>query len=145
MEIVAATDSERPHRWLKWVGLRQPPVDPDGWVPIVRGLPVADPETGQSTVADRLISLLAKAGIEAEQRTYLYDTTTFNLYGLPRGEEVHAAVLVHERDRRRGAELATELNDTLDRERPSDQGSPQVVSDAELTRQALAAGQPPEE
>jgi len=62
---------EKPkHRWLAWVGLQEPPPDPDAWVPVATGR-VDDPDTGASNYASAVVRVLADAGIEAHQRPYV--------------------------------------------------------------------------
>jgi hypothetical protein len=53
--------------------------------------------------------------------------------------ETHIAVLVHERDHARAVAIAVELDKTLEHEET------QLISDAELTQEALDAAEPPEE
>jgi hypothetical protein len=136
MEIVETETSPKQHIWLKWMGMQEPPLEAESWVPVVRGLTDldADPsQPGMSAVGARLVKLLGDAGIEARQRSYQFDESYASLYGGSGDVETHIAVLVHERDQPRALPIAVELNKTLD-----------AASDAELTREALDAGPPPE-
>jgi hypothetical protein len=136
MEIVETETSPEQHVWLKWMGIQEPPLEADSWVPVVRGLTDldADPsQPGMSAVGARLVKLLSDAGIEARQRSYEFDESYVSLYGGSGEIETHVAVLVHERDHTRALPIAVELDKTLE-----------AVSDAELTREALDAGPPPE-
>jgi hypothetical protein len=137
MEIVETETSPKQHIWLKWMGIQEPPLEADSWVPIVRGLTDldADPsQPGMSAVGARLVKLLGDAGIDARQRSYQFDESYVGLYGLGGGGlDTHVAVLVHERDQQRALPIAVELNKTLE-----------AASEAELTREALDAAPPPE-
>jgi hypothetical protein len=137
MEIVETETSPQQHIWLKWMGIQEPPLEAESWVPIVRGLTDlgADPsQPGMSAVGARLVKLLAAAGIEAHQRSYQFDESYVSLYGGGGGNmDTHIAVLVHERDHERALPIAVELNKALD-----------TVADEELTKEALEADPSPE-
>lgn len=124
------------HRWLKWVGLEEPPEEPDAWDPVASDLPVENPEAGSSEAASQIAAALAAAGIQAHQRIYVAaDESSTGWYGLNfsggpgPSSRVRAAVLVHHRD----LEPATKL--------VAEQFAPGAISDEELTRQALEAGE----
>ncbi len=124
------------HRWLKWVGLEEPPEEPDAWDPVASDLPVENPEAGSSEAASQIVAALAAAGIQAHQRIYVAaDESSTGWYGLNfsggpgPSSRVRAAVLVHHRD----LEPATKL--------VAEQFAPGAISDEELTRQALEAGE----
>ena len=59
VEIVTTIENPKQHKWLKWVGLQEPPVEADSWVPVVRGLRPADDGSGSSRLGARLVKLLA--------------------------------------------------------------------------------------
>ena len=144
MEIVETDTGPKQHVWLKWMGLQQPPVEADSWVPVVRGLTdlEVDPSNpGASTVGTRLVKLLNDAGIEASQRSYQFDESyVTNIYSDARGEmETRVAVLVHGRDHARAVAIAVELNKALERE------DTKLVTDEELTQAALDGTDPPQE
>ena len=124
------------HEWLKWVGLEEEPEDPDAWDPVARDLPVENPDTHSSEAASQIASALSAGGITAHQRTYVApDQSSSGWYGLNfdggpgPSSRVRAAVLVHHRDLERATQLVTE------------QFMPDPISDEELTRQALEAGE----
>jgi hypothetical protein len=137
MEIVETETNPKQHVWLKWMGIQEPPLEADSWVPIVRGLSDldADPsQPGMSAVGARLVKLLGDAGIDARQRSYQFDESYVSLYGRGGGSmDTHIAVLVHERDHKRALPIAVELTKALD-----------TVADDELTKEALEAEPPPE-
>lgn len=141
MEFVDPSDAHRhQHRWLEWLGLEEPPPESDTWVPVVRGCHVD--KTGSSRTASRLVDQLSTAGIEARQRSYEFDTSSYAAVGMFNGGVVtRIAVLVHNRDRARASEIAAKLVEELKQE--SKRGP--EVSEAELTQLALDAGPPPEE
>ena len=143
MEIVEPSDT-RKHKWLEWLGLEEPPPEPDSWVPIARGFHIDDFKTGSSSAAARLVDRLSGVGIQARQRSYELDAAVetaesvavigdIDSFG---GNFKRVAVGVHNRDRARATEIAlkfeheSELNLT--------------ASDEELTREALEAGPPSE-
>jgi hypothetical protein len=105
------------HRWLKWVGLQEPPVDPDAWMAVAKDLGVDDAETGVSEVASRIADALTAAGIEAHQRVYARPdqgrNSSFTLQsfggGLPAANRVRIAVVVHNRDLERAQKLVADL------------------------------------
>jgi len=124
------------HKWLKWVGLEEEPEEPDAWDPVVSDLAVEDPEEGSSEAASQIEAALAAAGIQAHRRVYIApDQSSTGWYGLNfsggpgPSSRVRAAVLVHHRD----LERATSVIDA--------QFTPEAISDEELTRQALEAGE----
>jgi hypothetical protein len=131
------------HAWLEWIGLEEPPPEPDSWVPVVRGLTLDHPRTGSSTLGSRLVDELAAAKIEAHQRLYeFYNVTPGSL--LPRSGEVSAvAVVVHNRDLAAAGPVAAALADVLEHEPPPAVEPESGLSDDELTRIALEAGPPP--
>ena len=131
MEIVETDSSPKQHVWLKWMGLQEPPIEPDSWVPVVRGLTNLDVDPaspGTSTVGARLVKLLSDAGIEARQRSYQFDESyVTNIYSDEKGEmETRIAVLVHERDHARAVAIAVELDKTLEGEETK------LITDEEL-------------
>jgi hypothetical protein len=93
-------------RWLKWVGLQEPPVDPEAWMAVVQDLTVDDVETGLCEKAALIAEALKAAGIEAQQRAYvradqgrLSGVAWGSLVGgASAGDRVRVAVLVHNRD-----------------------------------------------
>jgi hypothetical protein len=95
--------AEKPkHRWLAWVGLQEPPADPDSWVPVATGQ-VDDSDTGASDYASAVVQALAAAQIEAHQRPYVVPDSTglaaaVLLSSRSATDRVHVAVLVHARD-----------------------------------------------
>lgn len=122
MEIVEPADDPKPHKWLKWVGLAEPPATADSWVPVVRGLGLSDLQTHTSAAGARLVELLGAAGIEAQQRSYEFEQpyvrgvgSISGLTGVGGQMVPRVAVLVHNRDRSRAIEVARELNRTLER------------------------------
>lgn len=137
MEIVDTETSPKQHVWLKWMGIQEPPLEADSWVPVARGLTdlrvdASDQEV--SPVGAELVKRLGDAGIEARQRTYEFDESYVSLMGGGGGAmETHVAVLVHERDHARALPVAAEFNQELE-----------TVSDDELTKEALEAAPPPE-
>ena len=129
---------QHPHepKWLEWVGLDEPPEDPDAWDAVASDLPVEDPQTGASEGASQIVAALAAAGVRAHQRIYVAaDQSSTGWYGLNfdggpgPSSRVRAAVLVHHRDSEQAARLVAE------------QFTPEAISDDELTRQALEAGE----
>jgi hypothetical protein len=144
MEICNPADDPKPHKWLQWLGLQQPPAEPDSWVPVVRGLHITDQETGTSALATVFIEFLEHSGVEALQRSYEFDNTHIaprNAFPPIVQEMVtRVAVLVHMRDRARAIQVAERTNEALREVRLL--SSP--VSPDELARQALAVGRPTE-
>jgi hypothetical protein len=141
MELVEPTSEPR-HSWLDWLGLQEPPPEPDTWVPVARAFEVDELETSSSSVAARLVEALRAAGIQASQRSYAFDTSVVPgaLAGAPfstvgGGMETRVAVLVHNRDRAQAAKIAAEFQRVANEP---------LISDEELTRRALEAGPPPE-
>jgi hypothetical protein len=103
------TDPHEPpkqHRWLKWMGLQEPPVDPEAWMAVVQDLAVDDVETGLCEKAALVAEALKEAGIEAQQRAYVRaDQGRISgvawgalVGGASAGDRVRVAVLVHNRD-----------------------------------------------
>jgi hypothetical protein len=137
MEIVETETNPKQHIWLKWMGIQEPPLEADSWVPVVRGLADLDLDPahpGLSPVGAELLKRLGEAGIEGRQRSYQFDESFVSLYGGAGGHvETHVAVLVHERDHPRALPIAVAFNKELE-----------TVTDAELTKEALEAGPPPE-
>jgi hypothetical protein len=109
------------HTWLRWLGLQEPPLEPDSWVPVARGFGTDDFRTDSSEMASRLVGLLSGAGIQAHQRSYEFDATRVAgaaLVGASAGGMVkRVAVLVHDRDRARATEIAAEFEHELERQR----------------------------
>ena len=134
------------HRWLEWLGLQEPPPEPDTWVPVARGFGIDEFKTGSSKLAVRLVDVLSGAGIQAHQRSYEFDATRgVRVFSGASGVVKRVAVLVHSRDRARAVEIAAEFERELERQRL--EGERELVSasdDEELARQALEAGPPPE-
>jgi hypothetical protein len=143
MEIVDASGVPKQHKWLRWVGLEEPPPEADSWVPIVRGLAVSDHETHTSSLGARLVELLSEAGIRAQQRSYEFNDVSVGtehvtgLAGFGGRVVTRVAVLVHSRDRERAIQVAVKLEHEVERH--------EHVSDEELTRLALGAGPPPDD
>jgi uncharacterized protein with PIN domain len=142
MEIVGATENQRQHKWLTWVGLQEPPLDADSWVPVVRGLRVSDEQSGKSKLGARLIKLLADGNIRAEQQAYEFASGQYSrgavsgLLMMGGDQAVHRiAVMVHRRDQPRATEIATELNTTLAQEARLEQ----AALDADVEREATDA------
>jgi hypothetical protein len=146
VEIVEPSGNAK-HRWLKWLGLQEPPPEPDTWVPIARGFDIDEFKTDSSEIASRLVDLLSGADIRAHQRSYEFDTTRVPgaaLVGASAGGMVkRVAVLVHNRDRARATEIAAEFEHKLERERREREVA-STGDDEELTREALGGGPPPE-
>jgi hypothetical protein len=135
VEVVDPADSSKHrHRGLGWLGLQEPPPEAGAWVPVARAFV-------SSKDASRLVERLAAAGIDGRLRSYSFDNTQPSAIGAGWSGEVEErmAVLVHDRDRRRATEIAREL----EREQ-HDLAQRTVVSDEELTREALDAGPAPE-
>ena len=107
----------RERRWLKWMGLQEPPIDPDAWMAVVQDLGVDDTETGFCEEASRIADALNAAGIEAQQRAYARAdqgrNSGFTLQafvgGLPAANRVRVAVVVHSRDLERAQKLVAGL------------------------------------
>lgn len=106
------------HKWLKWLGLEEPPADPDAWMAVVQDLPVENIETGYSAMAHRLTEALTAAGIEAHQRAYARpdqgNTSSFSMRTLiggdPTAARVRIAVVVHSRDLERARQVAGKVS-----------------------------------
>jgi hypothetical protein len=137
MEIVETETNPKQHVWMKWMGIQEPPLEAESWVPVVRGLTDLDADPshpGLSPVGAELVKRLAAADIDARQRSYQFDESYTLSYGVGGGTmETHVAVLVHERDRPRALPVAVAFDKELD-----------TVAEAELTKEALEAGPPPE-
>jgi hypothetical protein len=107
----------RQSRWLKWVGLQEPPIDPEAWMAVAQDLGVDDSEAGSSEVATQISEALTAAGIESHQRVYARPdagrTSAFTLQalvgGLPAANRVRIAIVVHNRDLERAKSLVAEL------------------------------------
>ena len=139
MEIVEPTEQHE-HKWLEWLGLEEPPPNADTWEPVARAFHVDYPETNTSRGAAALIAVLKQAGIDAQQRSYEWDEAVPGAVWSVDREETHVAVGVHERDRERATEIARKFMSEHD----SHEEAELAVSDAELTKDALEAGPPPE-
>lgn len=113
-------------RWLKWIGLQEPPIDPDAWMAVAQDLGVDDAESGFSEAASRIADALKAAGIEAHQRVYARPdqgrTSAFTLQalvgGLPAANRVRIAVVVHNRDLERAKSIVSNLPMPQDEARP---------------------------
>jgi hypothetical protein len=142
MELCDPADDPKPHKWLQWLGLQEPPAGPNSWVPVARGLRIDDRKTGTSVLAITFVELLRRAGVEALQRSYeFYYSRPSRGDGFPvQRMDTRVAVLVHTRDRARAIELAVRMNEAL---RELRLVTSRIWPD-ELARQALAAGPPPE-
>jgi hypothetical protein len=106
---------KRKHRWLAWVGLEEPPADPEAWVPVATGR-VDDADTGASNYASAIAQALADAGIEAQQRPYVVPDNSglaaaVLLVNQSAGERVRVAVLVHNRDLARARPVVGNAHD----------------------------------
>jgi hypothetical protein len=146
VEIVEPADNTK-HRWLGWLGLQEPPPEPDSWVMVARGFGIDELKKDSSAIASRLVDLLSGAGIQAHQRSYEFDTTrvTGGLSGATGGMVKRVAVLVHNRDRLQASEVAAEFEHELERER-LEQGRElaSATFNDELARDALEARPLPE-
>jgi hypothetical protein len=120
VEIVQPTGDPK-HTWLRWLGLQEPPLEPDSWVPVARGFDPDGLKTDSSEMASRLVGLLSGAGIQAHQRSYEFDATRFAGAALvgasASGMEKRVAVLVHNRDRARATEITAEFKQDLECQR----------------------------
>ena len=138
MEIVEPTQQHE-HKWLEWLGLEEPPPNPDTWEPVARAF-LVDPETGTSTGASALVAALKSAGIEAQQRSYQWDNSEGIGYVLPTftggGVQTRVAVGVQNRDRERATEIARKFMNEQD----VDGQAELPVPDAELAKDADEAG-----
>jgi hypothetical protein len=145
VEIVEPSGNAQ-HRWLEWLGLQEPPPEPDTWVPVARGFDIDEFKTDSSEIASRLVDVLSGAGIRAHQRSYRFDTTRVPgaaLVGASAGGMVkRGAVLVHNRDRARAAEIVGEFERKLERQR-LEREIALTGDDEEFTREALEGGPPP--
>jgi hypothetical protein len=144
VEIVEPSSTAQ-HRWLEWLGLQEPPPEPDTWVPVARGFGIDDFKTDSSQIASRLVDVLSGAGIRAHQRSYGFDTTRAGaaLVGAGGGGMVkRVAVLVHNRDRARATEIAAEFERKLEHER-LEREIALTGDDEEFTPSALEGGPPP--
>lgn len=130
-----------PHRWLKWMGLQEHPEDPDAWVAVTTDLPIDDDSNGSSELASRIVARLSEAGIEAQQKSYVRPDTMRTVgtsYGIlfdagpAAPDRIRFAVIVRHRDLERAGQLVAEV---------SRESAPRPISDAELTRQSLEAGE----
>jgi hypothetical protein len=147
VEVVEPADNPK-HAWLRWLGLQEPPLEPDSWVPVARGFGTDDFKTDSSEMASRLVGLLSGAGIQAHQRSYEFDATrvTAALFGAGGGGMVkRVAVLVHNRDRARATEITSEFAHELERQRLARERELTSTGDREEpAREASEAGSPPE-
>jgi hypothetical protein len=130
-------EAREQHRWLKWVGLQEPPVDPEAWMAVVQDLTVDDVETGLCEKAIAVTEALKAAGIEAQQRAYVRaDQGRLSgvawgalVGGAAAGDRVRVAVLVHNRDLEEakivvaGLNEPPELEDQLTSEKLTGEGS----------------------
>jgi hypothetical protein len=132
-------DAQQPRqrRWLKWMGLQEPPIDPDAWMAVAKDLGVDDAATGLCVEAKRLADALTAAGIEAHQRSYAAPdqgaTSNFRFGTLVGGDvaasRVRVAVVVHQRD--------------LDRANALVAGLPRVAEQVRQPPTPQSAGLPP--
>lgn len=121
-------------KWLKWVGLAEPPSNPDAWTVVAEDIDVAYKDACFSQMANQAVDVLQNAGIEARQRTYVADDTVVRFSSGPSPvDRLRVAVLVHNRDLKRAAEIIARDSQELAR-----QVAP--ISDEELAAQALQAG-----
>jgi hypothetical protein len=112
-------EAPKQHRWLKWVGLQEPPADPDAWMAVVQDLTVDNVETGHCERAFRVAEALKAAGIEAQQRAYVrtdqgrVSGMSWGAFvgGTPAGDRVRVAVLVHNRDLEQANIVVAGLNE----------------------------------
>jgi hypothetical protein len=144
MEIVdPAEQAKHRHTWLQWLGLQEPPPEPESWVAVARGFTLDSPGSDSSRLAAQLVAAIGQAGIEAHQRSYeFYDAVLGVAAYIPRsGTVTSVAVMVHERDLSQAVKIACSMKNELSRE--ADEPESGALSDAELTRQALDAGPPP--
>jgi hypothetical protein len=145
VEIVEPAGNPK-HTWLRWLGLQEPPLEPDSWVPVARGFDIHEFKT-DSEMASRLVGLLSGAGIQAHQRSYEFDATspTGALVGASGGGMVRrVAVLVHNRDRARATEITAEFEQELERQRLAVERELTSSGGEEPAREATEAGSPPD-
>jgi hypothetical protein len=132
VELVDPTAEPKQHKWLEWLGLEEPPPEPDSWVAVARDIAIDDLDSGSSSEASGLVDALNTAGIQARRRSYTYyDASLFTDSRQPR-----FAVLVHERDLARATQIGAEF------ERQEQESL--AKSDEELAREALEAEQSPQ-
>jgi hypothetical protein len=146
VEIVDPAEVEKHHHaWLEWVGLEAPPPDAEAWVAVARGFLPDGSGAQTSRLAGQLVEALGRAKIDARQRTYQFYNADagsgVGLLGPATVMETCVAVVVHDRDLHRGVAVAESIRDQLQTEAREPLSG--ELSDAELTRQALAAGPPP--
>lgn len=132
------------HVWLERLGLEESGPEPATWVPIARAFEMDEVATRSSRVASRLVVLLSRADIPAQQHPYEFDELQRGRRGFSHERVTRVAVLVQHRHFAQAVEIAAEFQHGLGleeqlRERES------LVSDEELAREALDAGPPPEE
>jgi hypothetical protein len=112
-------EAPKRHRWLKWVGLEEPPVDPEAWMAVVKDLGVDDVDSGVCKAATRVAEALKAAGIEADQRVYVrtdqgrVSGMSWGAFvgGTPAADRVKVAVLVHNRDLERATSVVAGLGE----------------------------------
>jgi hypothetical protein len=147
VEIVEPVGNPK-HTWLRWLGLQEPPLEPDSWVPVARGFGIHEFKTDSSEEASRLVGMLSGAGIQARQRSYEFDASsaTAALVGASGGGMVRrVAVLVHNRDRARATEITAEFEHELERQRLAVERELTSTGDSEEpAREAPEAGPPSE-
>jgi hypothetical protein len=145
VEIVEPAGNPK-HTWLRWLGLQEPPLEPDSWVPVARGFDFHDFKT-DSGMGSRLVRVLSGAGIQAHRRSYEFDATSpaGALFGGGGGMVKRVAVLVHNRDRARATEITAEFENELERQRLVRERELDSIGDSEEpAREAPEAGPPPE-
>jgi hypothetical protein len=119
--------AEKPkHRWLAWVGLQEPPPDPEAWVPVATG-PVDDSGTGASSYASTISQALTDAGIEARQRPYVVPdnrglAAALLVVNQSAADRVRVAVLVRARDLERARSVVGTAHDSELEGRPISEG-----------------------
>jgi len=112
-------EAPKQHRWLKWMGLQEPPVDPEAWMAVVQGLAVDNVETGLCEKASLVAEALKAAGIESEQRAYVradqgrVSGMSWGAFvgGTPASDRVKVAVLVHNRDLQQATNVVAGLGE----------------------------------
>jgi hypothetical protein len=139
-------EAPKQHRWLKWVGLQEPPADPEAWIPVVKDLGVDDAETGVCKAASRVTQALKAAGIEAEQRAYVrtdqgrVSGMSWGAFvgGTPAADRVKVAVLVHHRDLEQAASVVAGLGEYREPDvRPADE---ELAGEGRLARDIGTTG-----
>lgn len=145
MEIVGRSeDPQHRHAWLERLGLEASTPGPDSWVPVARACEVDEVATRSSSAASQLVAALDRAGIEAKPHPYQFDKKRRGILFPEDHMVARVAVLVQHRDLERAVQVATDFERDLTAEQQRGEHQP-LVSEEELTREALEAGPPPEE